>query len=243
MNETITILLIEDDEAIAEPLIFGLQSEDMTVLHAPTGKRGLELARGNAPDAILLDVMLPDVDGFTVCRTLRHEFATPILMLTARGQEMDRVMGLELGADDYIVKPFSFRELLARVRAVLRRRELDRGQTTRVSDKVNVGELTLDRAAHQLWRRNTLIELSPREFDLIVMLIENIGQALSRQDLLDRVWGEDWIGNPRTLDVHIRWLREKIEANAATPIYIETVRGHGYRLVDPTLRGTGHAAT
>jgi len=237
MNDIPTILLIEDDDGIAEPLVFGLQSENMNVLHAPNGAQGLALARSERPDAILLDVMLPDMDGFAICRTLRRESATPILMLTARGQEMDRVMGLELGADDYIVKPFSFRELLARVRAVLRRRDLDRGQTPRAADRLAVGDIVLDRTARQLWRRGELIELSPREFDLLVVLMGNLGQALSRQDLLDRVWGEEWIGNPRTLDVHIRWLREKIEDDAAAPAYIETVRGHGYRFANPSARG------
>ncbi len=236
MTEPITLVLIEDDEAIAEPLIFGLQSEGMTVLHAPTGAQGLTFARSRVPDVILLDVMLPDTDGFTLCRTLRAESAAPILMLTARGQELDRVMGLELGADDYIVKPFSFRELLARVRAVLRRRELDRGETPPRADQVTVGAITLDRAARQVWRAGKLIELSPREFDLLGVLMANLGQALSRQELLDRVWGETWVGNPRTLDVHIRWLREKLEADAAAPVYIETARGHGYRFADPTAR-------
>jgi len=237
MNDSPTILLIEDDDGIAEPLVFGLESEDMQVLRAPNGTLGLALARSEHPDVILLDVMLPDTDGFAICRTLRRESATPILMLTARGQEMDRVMGLELGADDYIVKPFSFRELLARVRAVLRRLDLDRGQAPRAADRVVVGEIILDRTARQLWRRGQLVELSPREYDLMAVLMASIGQALSRQELLDRAWGEEWIGNPRTLDVHIRWLREKIEDDAAAPVYIETVRGHGYRFVDPTARG------
>ncbi len=241
MNDAPTILLIEDDEGIAEPLVFGLESEGMNVLHAPNGAQGLALARSQQPDAILLDVMLPDVDGFAICRTLRRESPTPILMLTARGQEMDRVMGLELGADDYIVKPFSFRELLARVRAVLRRRELDQGKMPRTADRIAIGEIVLDRTARQVWRRGQLIELSPREFDLMVVLMDNIGQALSRQDLLDRVWGEEWVGNPRTLDVHIRWLREKIEADSAAPIYIETVRGYGYRFNDPAVRGAPDA--
>jgi DNA-binding response OmpR family regulator len=227
-----TLVLIEDDESIAEPLIFGLTSEGLRVLHSPSGADGLALVRAENPDIVLLDVMLPDMDGFSVCRAIRSDYATPILMLTARGQEMDRVMGLELGADDYIVKPFSFRELLARIRAVLRRRELDRGATP--SDRVSVGDLILDRTARQVWRDGKLVELSPREFDLLAALMEHLGQALSRQDLLDLVWGENWIGGPRTLDVHIRWLREKIEGELH---YIETVRGHGYRFVDPK-RGT-----
>jgi DNA-binding response OmpR family regulator len=146
---------------------------------------------------------------------------------------MDRVMGLELGADDYIVKPFSFRELMARIRSILRRRELDRSETA-AKDRVSVGEIILDRTARQVWRRNQPVELSPREFDLLAALIDHIGQALSRRELLDLVWGEDWIGSPRTLDVHIRWLREKIEDDPTAPRYIETARGFGYRFVDPS---------
>ncbi len=232
MTAAPTVLLIEDDESIAEPLVFGLKHEGMSVLHAANGADGLDLARRADPDIVLLDVMLPDTDGFAVCRTLRAESKTPILMLTARGQEMDRVMGLELGADDYIVKPFSFRELLARLRATLRRRELDRGAEPLPSDRMVVGAITLDRTARQVWRSGDPVALSPREFDLLAVLMEHLGQALSRQDLLDRVWGETWVGGPRTLDVHIRWLREKIERGA--PSYIETVRGYGYRFVDPT---------
>lgn len=229
--EPTTILLIEDDESIAEPLIFGLESEGFRVLHATDGHQGLHLSRTESPAVILLDVMLPDVDGFTVCRTLRRELATPILMLTARGQEMDRVMGLELGADDYIVKPFSFRELLARVRAVLRRRQLDRDEAP--ADRLVIGEIVLDRTARQVWRAGRPLNLTQREFDLLCALMEHAGQALHRHDLLDRVWGEDWIGDPRTLDVHIRWLREKIEDDPSAPRYIQTVRGYGYRFGDP----------
>ncbi len=227
-----TILLIEDDEIIAEPLIFGLQDAGFLVLHSTDGKAGLALARKAEPDLILLDVMLPVMDGYAVCRTLRQESAVPILMLTARGQEMERVMGLELGADDYIVKPFSFRELLARVRAVLRRQELDRGPGE-VSDQVVVGALRLDRTARQMWAGERQIDLSQREFDLLYTLLSHAGQALARQDLLDAVWGAEWIGDVRTLDVHIRWLREKIEVDPSNPRYIETVRGFGYRLAEP----------
>lgn len=231
--EPTTILLIEDDESIAEPLIFGLENEGYRVLHATDGQQGLRLARTESPAVILLDVMLPGVDGFTVCRTLRRESATPILMLTARGQEMDRVMGLELGADDYIVKPFSFRELLARIRAVLRRRQLDRGEAPVPADRLAIGEIVLDRTARQVWRAGRPVDLTPREFDLLCALMEQAGQAVSRHSLLDQVWGEDWIGDPRTLDVHIRWLREKIEDDPSAPRYIQTVRGYGYRFGDP----------
>lgn len=233
MDAPTTILLVEDDEIIAEPLIFGLQDEGFRVFHATDGRQGLELARAKQPALILLDVMLPGMDGFAVCRALRRESAVPIIMLTARGQELDRVMGLELGADDYIVKPFSFRELLARVRALLRRRELDLGSAAPSSDRIGVGDILLDRTARQVWRAGQLIELRQREFDLLCALMEHTGQALQRHELLDKVWGENWIGDPRTLDVHIRWLREKVEDNPSAPRYIRTIRGYGYRFEDP----------
>ncbi len=228
-----TILVIEDEPDVAQPLLFGLQSEGFKTLHADQGLPGLALARELQPDLVLLDVRLPDTDGFSICRTLRAESSTPIIMLTARGQEMDRVMGLELGADDYIVKPFSFRELLARVRALLRRRQLDRGANPAAADRLVTGDLVLDRTARQVWKAGELVDLSPREFGLLLALMEHSGQALSRQELLDRVWGEEWVGDPRTLDVHVRWLREKIEPDAGSPSYIQTVRGHGYRFGEP----------
>jgi DNA-binding response OmpR family regulator len=222
-------LLVEDDPGIAEPLCFGLESEGFRVSHATTGTQGLDFARTLVPDLILLDVMLPGMDGFAVVKTLRAESTVPVLMLTARGQEMDRVMGLELGADDYLVKPFSFRELVARVRALLRRGELRRDAGSGTTERFSHGELVLDRVARQVTRRGAPVDLSAREFELLTALMERAGQALARQDLLDRVWGADWIGDPRTLDVHIRWLREKIEEDASAPRYIETVRGFGYR--------------
>ena len=227
------ILLVEDDEEIAEPLLFGLRKEGCEVLHAADGSQGLALARSAQPDLILLDVMLPGIDGFRLCRLLREESAVPIIMLTARGQELDRVMGLEIGADDYVVKPFSFRELLARVRATLRRRTLERDMVPVVSERLAVGAITLDRAAHLVWREGRPVELTPREFDLLATLMERCGQALPRAELFDRVWGEGWIGDPRTLDVHVRWLREKLEEDPSAPRYLQTVRGYGYRFVDP----------
>ncbi len=227
------ILLVEDDENIAEPLIFGLKNEGFEVLHATDGQEGLRLARAQLPDAVLLDVMLPGADGFAVCRTLRAESNVPILMLTARGQELDRVMGLELGADDYIVKPFSFRELLARLHAILRRRQLDRGEASPPADRLTIGQVVLDRTARQVTRNGRRVELTQREFDLLAVLMEHCGQALQRQELLDWVWGEEWIGDTRTLDVHVRWLREKLEDDASAPRYIQTLRGYGYRFVDP----------
>lgn len=230
-NPTPQLLLVEDDETIAEPLRFGLEREGFRVLRAVTGNEGLELARVHRPDLLLLDVMLPGLDGFQVVRTLRAESSVPILMLTARGQELDRVMGLELGADDYLVKPFSFRELVARVRALLRRRELDRGVSSGPQDRLVCGELVLDKIARRLTRAGSVVELTTREFDLLAALMERAGHAQARQELLDRVWGVEWIGDPRTLDVHIRWLREKIEDDPSSPRFIETVRGFGYRFV------------
>jgi DNA-binding response OmpR family regulator len=232
-DKTVKILLVEDDEGIAEPLIFGLQREGFQVLHAADGHRGLALARAEQPDLILLDVMLPGMDGFMLCRTLRRKSAVPILILTARGQELDRVMGLEIGADDYIVKPFSFRELVARLRAMLRRRQLDCGHLTPPDDQMTVGDIVLDVAARQVWRAGCLIELRQREFELLRVLMEHAGRAVSRTALLAQVWGEGWFGDPRTLDVHIRWLREKLEDDPSAPQFIQTVRGHGYRLVNP----------
>jgi DNA-binding response OmpR family regulator len=224
------VLIIEDDLDIAEPLQFGLEMEGFEVLHALDGERGLELARTAQPDIVLLDIMLPGVDGFSLLRTLRAESTVPIIMVTARGQELDRVMGLELGADDYVVKPFSFRELLARIKAVLRRQELAGGQG---GSLLRVGELSLDRARRQAWLKGVPLRLSAREFRLLEVLMLNAGQALSRQHLLDAVWGPDWVGDPHTLEVHIRWLREKIEEDPAQPRYIVTVRGYGYRLEAP----------
>src|SRR5215467_390580 len=227
------VLLIEDDERIAEPLLFGLHQEGFAALHANTGPQGLELASREQPDLVLLDVMLPELDGFTLCRALRRHSAVPILMLTARGQELDRVMGLEIGADDYIVKPFSFRELVARMRAVLRRRDLERGPSPSPRDRLVVGDLVLDITARHVWRAGRLLELRQREFDLLQLLMAHTGQAMTRHTLLDQVWGPEWIGDPRTLDVHIRWLREKVEADPSAPRYLQTVRGYGYRLVNP----------
>jgi DNA-binding response OmpR family regulator len=177
--------------------------------------------------------MLPGLDGFTLCRTLRQTSAVPILMLTARDQELDRVLGLEIGADDYLVKPFSFRELVARIRAILRRQALERGQHAPADERLVVGDIVIDRTARLVWCADRPVALRQREFDLLWDLMAHTGQALTRQALLDHVWGEEWVGDPRTLDVHIRWLREKLEADPSAPRYIQTVRGYGYRFVNP----------
>ena len=227
-----TILLIEDDPMIAEPLLFGLESEGFDTIHANTGPEGLRLARDAAPDLILLDVMLPGMDGFQVLRKIREDSNAPVLMLTAREQEMDRVMGLESGADDYIVKPFSFRELLARVRANLRRMEMSRARQSK-PEQIAIGPISLDVSAHLVRRQGIPLDLSEKEFALLEALMTRAGQAVHRHQLLDLVWGVDWIGNPRTLDVHIRWLREKLEESPSQPRLIQTVRGFGYRFAAP----------
>ncbi|MDR5709427.1 MAG: response regulator transcription factor [Armatimonadota bacterium] len=226
------ILLVEDDPDLAEPLQEGLSQQGFRTVHARSGREALDALGREMVDVVVLDVMLPDVDGFSLCREIRGQSDVPVLMLTARGHELDRVTGLEVGADDYVTKPFSLRELVARLRAILRRRELDRGAAPRPTDHLVVGEITLDRLARRVWRSGRPLELRPREYRLLEVLMSEAGRALSRQELLDRVWGPDWVGDPRTLDVHVRWLREKLEPDPSRPRYIHTVRGYGYRFED-----------
>ncbi|MFN3285184.1 MAG: winged helix-turn-helix domain-containing protein [bacterium] len=226
------VLVVEDDLDLAEPLQEGLSQHGFRPVHVRDGRAALDVLARETVDVVVLDVMLPDVDGFSVCREIRRRSDVPVLMLTARGHELDRVTGLEVGADDYVTKPFSLRELVARLRAILRRRELDRGASPGPADRLTVGEVTLDRLARRVWRGGKVVELRPREFQLLEVLMSAAGQALSRRELLDRVWGPDWVGDPRTVDVHVRWLREKLESDPSRPRYIHTVRGYGYRLED-----------
>ncbi|NJK79991.1 MAG: response regulator transcription factor [Chloroflexaceae bacterium] len=226
-----TILLVEDEATLAETLRYNLEREGYSVLYAADGIQGLELARRECPDLLILDVMLPRLDGFSVCRILRQESDMPIIMLTARQDEVDRIAGLELGADDYVSKPFSLGELLARVRAILRRTE--RRPATNNREILEAGELRIDAKSRRAWRNGDELSLPQKEFDLLTCLVRNRGIALSRDLLLERVWGFDFLGDSRTVDVHIRWLREKIEANPAHPRYIQTVRGVGYRFEAP----------
>jgi len=217
------LLLVEDDQTLRETLAYNLTREGYTVIEADNGVAALDLAREQQPDLIILDVMLPELDGLTVCRTLRREMDVPIVLLTARSGEVDRIIGLDSGADDYIVKPFSLGELLARLRAVLRRGRRE------PETKLQSGDLVLDVVGHRAWRGNQLLTLSPKEFDLLAELVRHKGAVLTRELLLQRVWGFDFEGDTRTVDVHIRWLREKIEDDPANPRRIETVRGLGYR--------------
>jgi len=234
-----TLLVAENDVKVAVPLVIGLQEEDYTVLHAVDGHWALKLARAAHPDLVLLDVRLPRMDGLAVCRTLRRTSTVPIILLTAPGQERERIRGLELGADACLVKPFDVRELLTRVAVVLRRCDLGNGNGTPSPDSIVVGDIILDRVTRQVWQAGHLIPLRRREFDLLSVLMENAGKAVPRRELLSRVWGKGWVGNPRTLDVHICWLREKLEEDPSAPQYIQTLRGYGHRLVEPAVVGAG----
>jgi DNA-binding response OmpR family regulator len=227
-----TVLLVEDDELIVDLVRYGLEQIGYQVLTALDGASGLALARQEQPDIVLLDVMLPVLDGFQVCRTLRNESKVPIIMLTARGQEPDKVVGLELGADDYVVKPFGMRELVARIRAQLRRTEME-SEPARADQCVRVGTVTLDLDQHLVTKAGQPVDLRPREFDLLAVLMSQPGHAFERGELLDAVWGGDWVGDTRTLDVHIRRLRKALEDDPGDPRYISTVRGRGYRFARP----------
>ncbi len=225
------ILIIEDEKPLAEALAYSLGREGYLVDISGDGETGLRRALEEDFDLILLDLMLPGLDGLEVCRELRKEKDTPIIVITARDSDVDKVVGLELGADDYITKPFNPRELLARVKAVLRRTARGRNDIER--EILKVGELLMDRARHEVWLADRQIPLSPIEFRLLESLMERPGRALSRNYLISRVWEGDFYGTPKVLDVHIRKLREKLEENPSKPRWIVTVRGVGYRLEAP----------
>ena len=219
------VLLVEDEESIAEPLARALARKGFRPALARTGAEALELAASLEPDAVLLDLGLPDLDGRDVCRTLRSSSDVPIIMVTASGTVVDRVVGLELGADDYVVKPFAVGELAARIRAVLRR-----GRAPRPSDEMVVGDLRVDSGARRVWRGEQEVELTRREFDLLVRLAQDAGRVVTRETLMSDVWDENWFGSTKTLDVHIAWLRRKLGDDPASSRYIQTVRGVGFRL-------------
>jgi DNA-binding response OmpR family regulator len=225
-----TILIVDDELPLLESLRIALERHHYSVLTATTGADAVRVARQARPDLIILDVMLPLLDGFEVCRILRAELPTPILMLTAREDPADKVIGLEFGADDYLTKPFHLRELLARVKAMLRRVELNRQTPPEVADDALVtGNLRLSVSRRRATRAGVDVPLRPKEFELLAYLMRHPGFALSRDQLMDAVWGSEHVGDPRTVDVHIRWLREKIEDNPSQPRRIETVRNVGYR--------------
>jgi DNA-binding response OmpR family regulator len=229
-----TILVVEDEPALQETLAYNLRKDGYVVEAVGDGRSALEAARRLKPDLIVLDLMLPELDGFEVARILRKEMTTAILMLTARDDEIDRVVGLEVGADDYLTKPFSMRELLARVKAQLRRARLIREEMGKSGEAVPHETLTFGSLILNLTRREVTLDgkplqLKPKEYELLVFLAEHKGHMLSREFILERVWGWDFIGDSRTVDVHVRWLRQKIEPDAAHPQRIVTVRGGGYR--------------
>ncbi len=228
------VLIVEDDPTLVETLEYNLTRQGYQVYTATDGLAALDVARREHPDLILLDLMLPRLDGFEVCRILRREMSVPILMLTARADEVDKVVGLEVGADDYLTKPFSMRELLARVKALLRRVRLIREELAAEGEaageeRLVFGDLTIDLSRHEVLRERQSLRLKPKEYDLLVFLARHRGMVLSRDLILERVWGWDYGGGSRTVDVHVRWLREKIEPDPANPARIVTVRGVGYR--------------
>jgi len=227
------ILVVEDEPSLLETLAYNLNRQGYQVETAEDGESAVQIARQSHPDLIILDLMLPKLDGFEVCRVLRQEMNPPIIMLTARDEEIDRVLGLEMGADDYMTKPFSIRELLARVKAQLRRVRMMREEMENVDilprEVIKFGNLTLDLTRREILLDEKILALKPKEFDLLLYLTRHRGQVLTRELILERVWGWDFTGGSRTVDVHVRWLREKIELEPSRPTRIVTVRGAGYR--------------
>ncbi|HNS02211.1 MAG TPA: response regulator transcription factor [Anaerolineae bacterium] len=231
---SVKVLVVEDEPALRETLAYNLVKQGYEVLTASDGYQAIALARQERPALLILDLMLPGVDGFEVCRILRQEMSAPILMLTARADEVDKVVGLEVGADDYMTKPFSMRELMARVRALLRRERLIREEIAAQDDgavgkPLTFDNLTIDESRHELRKDGQVVPLRPKEYELLHFLARQRGIVVSRDLILERVWGWDFDGGSRTVDVHVRWLREKIEQDPGNPTRIVTVRGIGYR--------------
>lgn len=226
------VLVVEDDDTLLGVIKYNLDKEGYSVFTAADGAKAVEAARQARPDLVILDIMLPELNGLEVCRILRTETAVPIIMLTARSEEVDKVVGLEIGADDYMTKPFSMKELMARVKAMLRRAEMARQQgdsTTARQSIIRAVEMEIDIERHTVSRRGSAIELTPKEFDLLAFMMRNKNRVMSRDYLLEKVWGYDFSGDTRTVDVHMRWLRQKIEDDAAQPKHLVTVRGVGYK--------------
>ena len=225
------ILIVEDESSFSEALSFLLGKEGYEVAVAATGTDAIKQFNENGADLILLDLMIPEISGVEVCKTIRTTSQVPIIMLTAKDSEIDKVVGLELGADDYVTKPYSSRELVARIRAVLRRNG-DLGEDAASSGTLSVGPVRLDTERHVVEINGTVAQFPLKEFELLEFLMRNSGRVLTRTQLIDRVWGSDYVGDTKTLDVHIKRLRAKIEADPANPVFIQTVRGLGYKLGD-----------
>ena len=219
------VLVVDDEPTLVATLKYNLEREGYTVLTAVDGESALSTARSEHPDLVLLDVMLPGLDGFEVCRILRRESGAPILMLTAKGDEVDMVVGLELGADDYVTKPFSMREVIARARALLRRAETPAAEPQTLAS----GDLRVDLRARSAHRAGNPLALKPKEFELLTHFLRHRRRAFTREQLLQAIWGYDFAGDTRTVDVHIRWLRQKIEDEPGKPSRLITIRGTGYR--------------
>lgn len=236
-----SILVVEDEESFVDALNLGLEREGFTVHIARDGAEALDLFDDLAPDLVLLDVMLPKVSGIDVCREIRAKSDVPIIMVTAKGSEIDTVVGLEVGADDYVAKPYRMRELVARIRAVLRRRTADDAAPAPAAglvldpdeDTVQVGDVAVDHQRHEVMVRGDLVQLPLKEFELLALLLEHAGRVLTRDQLIDRVWGSDYVGDTKTLDVHIKRLRSKVEDDPANPTRILTIRGLGYKYDSP----------
>ncbi|NLF03641.1 MAG: response regulator transcription factor [Actinomycetales bacterium] len=224
------ILLVEDEESYRDPLTYQLTREGYEVTAAATGPEGLEAFARGGVDLVLLDVMLPGISGVEVCRELRKTSTVPVIMLTAKDAEIDKVVGLEIGADDYVTKPYSFRELLARVRAVLRRGQGSSAADVDDDEVLAVGPVRLDVDRHEVTVRGELVAFALKEFELLELLMRNAGRVLTRGQLIDRVWGSDYVGDTKTLDVHVKRIRSKIEADPAVPELLLTVRGLGYKI-------------
>lgn len=222
------ILIIEDEISFSEALSFLLEKEGYSTVVAETGKQGLDAFKADNFDLVLLDLMIPEVSGIDVCRTIRSTSAVPIIMLTAKDSEIDKVVGLELGADDYVTKPYSSRELVARIKAVLRRGTSD-GEISESTSVHSIAGIKMDIERHQVTVNDVAINLPLKEFELLEFLMRNAGRVLTRGQLIDRVWGGDYYGDTKTLDVHIKRLRSKIEVDPANPLLIQTIRGLGYK--------------
>jgi DNA-binding response OmpR family regulator len=222
-----TILVVDDEATLRETVVDALEAEGFKVSAAADGREALARFRAERPDLVLLDLMLPEMSGIEVCRIIRAESGVPIVMLTAKDSELDKVVGLELGADDYVTKPFSLRELSARIRAIFRRAEQAAMEHTPPAS-VTIGDVQVDLAGHRLLRDGEVLPVKPKAFELLAFLLRNPGQVFTRDQLLERVWGYDYAGETRTVDVHIHWLRGQLEPDPANPQFIHTVRGVGY---------------
>jgi two-component system response regulator RegX3 len=227
-----TVLVVEDEDSFVEALSIGLRREGFRVQIARDGAQALDLFDAVGPDLVLLDVMLPRISGIDVCRQLRKRSQVPIIMVTAKGAEIDTVVGLEVGADDYVTKPYRLRELVARMRAVLRRAPRER-QMDASGEALEVGDVALDPERHEVVIRGSTVQLPLKEFELLELLLDNAGRVLTRETLIDRVWGSDYVGDTKTLDVHIKRLRSKVEDDPSNPSRIVTIRGLGYKFESP----------